>query len=64
MIPLYYARVASLVVTLSDKNTHDAEIYYEEQAMAFERGKELLLEEWSSDGEPSTLNEYLTRIWG
>ena len=32
MIPLYYARVASLVQTLSDKDAREAEGYYEAQA--------------------------------
>ena len=61
MIPLYYARVASLVQTLSDKDSEEA--YYEEQAVAFERGKSLLLEAWSGDNDDSSLREYLTRIW-
>jgi len=63
MIPLYYARVASLVQTLSNKSAREAEAYYEEQATAFERGKILLLKEWNSENEQKSLKEYLTRIW-
>jgi len=63
MIPLYYARVASLVQTLADKDTKEAEAYYEEQAVAFEKGKSLLVEQWESGSDESSLKEYLTRIW-
>ena len=66
MIPLYYARVASLVQTLSEKDSREAEAFYEEQALAFEQGKSVLVENWNSDGEEAgggTLTEYLTRIW-
>jgi glycosyltransferase involved in cell wall biosynthesis len=66
MIPLYYARVASLVETLSDKSSREAEAHYEEHAAAFEKGKNLLIENWNNEekeeGE-STLNDYFTRIW-
>jgi hypothetical protein len=63
MIPLYYARVASLVQTLGDKDAAEAEAYYEEQALAFEQGKGLIVEKWDQDQDGNTLNEYLTRIW-
>ncbi|MEJ2468662.1 MAG: hypothetical protein P8Y51_06260, partial [Campylobacterales bacterium] len=63
MIPLYYARVASLVQTLSDKDASEAEAYYEEQALAFERGKSMIVEAWNHDQDENTLNDYLTRIW-
>jgi glucosylglycerate synthase len=63
MIPLYYARVASLVQSLSKKDAREAETYYEAQAKAFERGKTLLLKEWNGENEQNSLNDYLTRIW-
>lgn len=67
MIPLYYARVATIVALLTDKDYHDAEAFYEEQALAFEKQRKLLLEHWNDSGEESlhnTLKEYLSRIWG
>jgi glycosyltransferase involved in cell wall biosynthesis len=66
MIPLYYASVASLVQTLSEKNSREAEAFYEEQAQAFERDKKILIENWGSEEKSpgsSSLKEYLTRIW-
>ncbi len=66
MIPLYYARVASLVQTLSEKNSREAEAFYEEQAQAFEREKKILIDNWNSEGKSpgsGSLKEYLTRIW-
>jgi len=66
MIPLYYARVASLVQTLAEKNSREAEAFYEEQAQAFEREKQILVENWNSEEESpggGSLKEYLSRIW-
>ena len=66
LIPLYYARVASLVQMLAEKNSREAEAFYEEQAVAFERGKKVLIENWNGEGEAnegSLLKEYLMRIW-
>lgn len=66
MIPLYYARVASLVQLLSEKDSHEAERFYEEQATAFEELKGVLIENWNNVEEADrtdSLKEYLTRIW-
>lgn len=66
MIPLYYARVASLVQVLSEKSSQEAEAFYEEQAQAFEREKKILIENWDGEGKApraGSLKEYLTRIW-
>ncbi len=66
LIPLYYARVASLVETLSEKSSQEAETFYEEQAKVFEREKHILIEAWNHDDDtmrPVTLKEYLGRIW-
>ena len=66
MIPLYYARVASLVETLTDKSSREAEAFYEEHAAAFEKGKSLLIENWNSEETEegrSSLSDYFTRIW-
>lgn len=46
MIPLYYARVASMVNELKDKNQEEAERHFEEQAKAFEDMKTYLLKIW------------------
>ncbi|HOF05864.1 MAG TPA: glycosyltransferase [Syntrophales bacterium] len=51
MIPLYYARVASMVNELKDKNATEAERHFEEQAQAFERMKEYLISIWKRKGE-------------
>lgn len=66
MIPLYYARVASLVQVLSEKSAQEAEAFYEEQAQAFEREKKMLIENWNGEEKVTiagSLKEYLTRIW-
>ncbi len=66
LIPLYYARVASLVETLSEKSSQEAEAFYEAQAQAFEIEKSVLIEHWNSgdEAEPQLgLKEYLGRIW-
>ncbi len=46
MIPLYNARVASLVNELGDKTEEEAENYYQEQAQLFEEMKPYLLKLW------------------
>ena len=66
LIPLYYARVASIVEELAEKSSAEAETFYEEQAKVFEREKHILIEGWNHDDEtlrPVTLKEYLGRIW-
>jgi glycosyltransferase involved in cell wall biosynthesis len=50
MIPLYYARVASLVNELRDKSTEEAETFFEEQAQAFETMKHYMVEVWKRKG--------------
>lgn len=46
MIPLYYARVASLVNELKDKDTLQAEVLFQEHAQAFEDMKDYLIQLW------------------
>ncbi len=46
MIPLYNARVASLVNELKDKTVEEAEQYYENQAVKFEEMKDYLIKIW------------------
>ncbi|ACO03168.1 MULTISPECIES: glucosylglycerate synthase Ggs [Persephonella] len=46
MIPLYNARVASLVNELSDKSDQEAEEYYNKQAEVFEEMKDYLIKIW------------------
>ena len=46
MIPLYNARVASLVNELKDKSIDEAEQYYEIQAVKFEEMKDYLIKTW------------------
>ena len=43
LIPLYNARVASLILTLQDKDRAEAEQFYEEQAKVFESMRGLLI---------------------
>jgi hypothetical protein len=47
MIPLYYARVASLVNELRDKDTAQAEALFHEQARVFEDMKDYLIQIWT-----------------
>ncbi|MDR1912180.1 MAG: cell wall biosynthesis glycosyltransferase, partial [Helicobacteraceae bacterium] len=47
LIPIYNARVASLIDALSDEAI-DANAYFEEQAQAFEKAKPDLIEMWKS----------------
>ncbi|WP_200762848.1 glycosyltransferase [Nitrosophilus alvini] len=46
MIPLYNARVASLVNELDEKPQEECEEYYEMQALKFEEMKEYLIKKW------------------
>lgn len=46
LIPLYYARVASLVIELGDKNPEESEMHFEANAMVFESMKEYLINIW------------------
>lgn len=51
MIPLYYARVASLVNELKEKNQQEAELHFEEQARTFERMKDFMISIWKKKGD-------------
>lgn len=51
MIPLYYARVASLVNELKDMNQLEAEFLFEEQAGIFEKFKDYMAGIWQNQGE-------------
>jgi len=46
LIPLYYARVASLVNELQDKSVEESERYFDEQARVFEKMKGYLVDIW------------------
>ena len=46
MIPLYNARVASLINELKDKSSEEAEAYFDQQARVFVEMKPYLLEIW------------------
>ena len=50
LTPLYYGRVGSLVNDLKDKTQQEAELHFEEQALAFERMKDYLTEIWKRKG--------------
>ncbi|MBU1183930.1 MAG: cell wall biosynthesis glycosyltransferase, partial [Proteobacteria bacterium] len=50
LTPLYYGRVGSLVNELKDKTQQEAELHFEEQALAFERMKDYLIEIWERKG--------------
>jgi glucosylglycerate synthase len=50
MIPLYYARIASLVNELKDKDPKEAEEHFEAQAQAFETLKDYMIEIWKKKG--------------
>ena len=51
LIPLYFGRVASLVIETQDMTTDQAEAFVERQARAFELAKPYLVERWRV-GEP------------
>jgi glycosyltransferase involved in cell wall biosynthesis len=44
LIPLYYAKVASLILALDSKSEEDAELYYERQASDFENLRGYLID--------------------
>ena len=46
MIPLYYARVASLINELRDKNPQESEMHFDENARVFEEMKGYLQNIW------------------
>ncbi|MEW6428060.1 MAG: glycosyltransferase [Thermodesulfobacteriota bacterium] len=50
LIPLYNARVASLVTVLKDKTQQEAEEYYDAQARVFESMRPYLLADWERSG--------------
>lgn len=47
MLPLYNARVASLINELKDKTMEEAETYFDQQAAVFEQHKDFLLKIWT-----------------
>ena len=47
LIPLYFGRVASLIVETKDLTTDQAEAFVERQARAFELAKPYLMSRWS-----------------
>ena len=51
MIPLYHARVATIVNDLEGKSTKEAEAYYESQAQVFERMRDYLHMVWNHSTE-------------
>jgi glucosylglycerate synthase len=51
LIPLYYARVASLVVELSNKNPEESEMHFEANAKAFESMKGYLINIWKKGAQ-------------
>jgi len=48
LIPLYNARVASLVTDLANKNHEEAELYFDQQAKIFEEMKPYLISMWNA----------------
>ena len=50
MIPLYYARIASLINKVKDKNAKEAEDHFESQAKTFETLKDYMIEIWKRKG--------------
>jgi glucosylglycerate synthase len=50
MIPLYYARIASLVNELKGKNAVEAEEHFEIQAQVFEELKSYIIDIWQKKG--------------
>lgn len=51
MAPLYYARVASLINELKDKNPEEAENHFEANARMFEQMKDYLLAIWKKEAQ-------------
>jgi len=48
LIPLYFGRVASLIVETRELTTDQAEVFVERQARAFELSKPYLVERWAA----------------
>ena len=55
LIPLYFGRVASLVVETRDMTTDQAEAFVERQARAFELAKPYFVERWLSVAGPAAV---------
>ena len=53
LVPLYFGRVASLVIETEDMTTDAAEALVERQATAFERAKPYLVERWAAARVPA-----------
>ncbi|MEO6349385.1 MAG: hypothetical protein ABIP53_01925, partial [Candidatus Limnocylindrales bacterium] len=53
LVPLYFGRVASLIVETSDLTTDEAEAFVERQADAFEASKSYLMARWSAAPGPA-----------
>ena len=53
LIPLYNARVASLIMILKEKNHSEAEEYYDAQAQVFESMRGYLIELLKNNNSPS-----------
>jgi len=51
MSPLYFARVASFVVSTEKMSTQESEALVERQAEAFEKNKDYLIERWDNGGQ-------------
>ncbi len=51
MVPLYYARVASMIHALKDREGDDAERFFEDQAALFESMKPYLINKWDRGGD-------------
>jgi hypothetical protein len=61
LIPLYFARVASLIFETQDMSTDQAELVVERQARVFELMKPYLLERWQGKPAPVAPVPALTR---
>jgi hypothetical protein len=61
LIPLYFARVASLIFETQDMSTDQAELVVERQAHVFELMKPYLLERWQGKPAPVAPVPALTR---
>jgi hypothetical protein len=53
LIPVYFGRVASLIVETKDLTTDQAEAFVERQARAYELAKPYLVERWSRVASPA-----------
>ncbi len=62
MIPLYNARVASIVNELRHVEGADVEEYYEGQAMVFEEMKDYLIQRWQEVEEEATRREKISSM--